>query len=251
MDSVSDSVRASVSDSVWASVRDSVSVKNLRDILREYSFYGDVSDFGWVSFYDFFTKIGILNNEIFNEYAKFIKANCFTSYMYDNYVFAIQPPVYIERNAQGRLHSTTTAAVEFRDGSQYYFINGRSVPSWIITDRDKISRERFLQEENAEIKAAMYEVLGQKGIMSLLGAETVDVQQITHANGDVETVELLKTKETFPEIDNKPFCWVKVCCPSSGTNYLLGVNPEYTDAKEAVASLSPFKKEEYSYDHRS
>ena len=97
----------------------------------------------------------------------------------------------------------------------------------------------------------MYEVLGTEGIMTLLGAETVDAKEIHHANGDVETVELLKTKEVFTELENQPMAWVKMICPSTGTTYLQGVEPKYTDAVEAIASLSPFTKEEYSFNFRS
>ena len=247
---VRDSVRASAAASVRDSVRASAAA-SIRNIFNERSFYGDISDFGWVSFYSFFTRIGILNNTRFNQYEAFIRSTPLALYAYENYVFAVHPPIQAERNAQGRLHSATTAAVKFRDGSAYYFINGRSVPGWIIEKKDAITKEKFLSETNAEIKGAMYEVLGQKGIMKLLGAETVDVKEITHANGDRETVELLKTRDTFAEIGNNPFAWVKVVCPSSGTNYLLGVEPRHTSALEAVASLSPFEAKGYSYNKRS
>jgi hypothetical protein len=245
-----DSVWASVGDSVWASVWASVE-DSVEDIFGERSYYGDVSDFGWVSFYSFFTKTGILTDPNFNRYESFIRSTPFALYPYGNCVFAVHPPVLVERNARGRLHSTAGAAVKFRDGSAYYFINGRSVPEWIIEEKESITKEKFLSEKNAEIKGAIYETLGQKGIMQLLGAKTVDTREITHANGDTETVELLKTQERFEETGNEPFAWVKVVCPSTGTNYLLGVEPHHTNALEAVASLSPFDAKGYSYNKRS
>jgi hypothetical protein len=87
--------------------------------------------------------------------------------------------------------------------------------------------------------------------MELLGAKEVDKQIIVHKNGDLETVTLLKTDDVFPEIDNQPFAWVKMVCRSTGTQYLHGVEPHHTCALEAIASLSMFKKEEYSFDMRS
>jgi hypothetical protein len=231
---------------VEASVGDSV-----KQLFSQYSYYGDISDFGWVAYCDFFSRIGISKDEKFEKYKSFIKSCPFAIYPYETYVFAIQPPIYIERNGAGRLHSTTGVAVKFRDGSGYYFINGRAVPEWVIENRGKITREQFLKENNAEIKGAIYEVLGQQGIMNLLGAETVDIKTINHANGDAEIVELLKTRDKFREIDNQPFAWVKVVCPSTGTNYLLGVEPHHTDAAEALASLSMFDKNEYSFNYRT
>lgn len=211
----------------------------------------DLSNYGWVSFYDFFEKINILDNFNFKQYKKILKSGVFNAHEFENCVFAIQPPIYVERNSQGRLHSTSTAAVKFRDGSSYYFINGRPIPEWVIEKKDSITKDQFLQEKNSDIKGAIYEVLGSEGIINLLGAEITDSKTIHHANGDVETVELLKTKDTFPELDNEPMAWVKMICPSTGTNYLIGVEPKYNDATEAIASLSPFTKEEYSFNFRS
>ena len=265
-DSVRDSVWNSVQDSVWDSVQDSVwdSVgATVRDSVRDsvrapvgkifnlYSSYVDLSNYGWVSFYDFFDKINIIDNFNFKQYKKILKSGVFNAYEFENCVFAIQPPIYVERNSQGRLHSTSTAAVKFRDGSSYYFINGRPIPEWVVEKKDAITKDQFLQEKNSDIKGAIYEVLGAEGIINLLGAEITDTNTIHHANGEVEIVELLKTKDTFPELGNDPMAWVKMTCPSTGTNYLIGVEPQYNDAIEAIASLSPFTKEEYSFNFRS
>ena len=253
-DSVRASVRASVRDSVWDSVRASVrdSVRDsVLNIFNLYSSYMGLSNYGWVSFYDFFEKINIVDDFNFKQYKKILKSGVFNAYEFENFVFAIQPPIYVERNSQGRLHSTSTAAVKFRDGSSYYFINGRPIPEWVVEKKDSIIKDQFLQEKNSDIKGAIYEVLGSEGIINLLGAEITDTKTIHHANGDVETVELLKTKDTFPELDDDPLAWVKMTCPSTGTNYLIGVDPQYNDAIEAIASLSPFTKDEYSFNFRS
>lgn len=260
--SVRDSVWASVWDSVWASVRDSVwtsvldsawtSVRtSVLNIFNLYSSYMGLSNYGWVSFYDFFEKINIVDDFNFKQYKKILKSGVFNAYEFENFVFAIQPPIYVERNSQGRLHSTSTAAVKFRDGSSYYFINGRPIPEWVVEKKDAITKDQFLQEKNSDIKGAIYEVLGSEGLINLLGAEITDTKTIHHDNGDVEIVELLKTKDTFPELDYDPLAWVKMTCPSTGTNYLIGVDPQYNDAIEAIASLSPFTKDEYSFNFRS
>jgi hypothetical protein len=248
--SVWDSVWASVGASVWASVKASVGA-SVGDSVNEYSSYIDLSNYGWVSFYDFFEKINLLDNFNFKQYKKLIRSNVFNAYEYENYVFAIQPPVYIETNLAGRLHSTTQAAVQFRDGSEYYFINGRSIPAWIVNDKSSITKERFMKETDADIKGAIYESIGQQGMLDLLGAKVVDRREIVHANGDREVVELLKTNDLFKEIDNQPFAWVSMCCPSTGTHYLQGVEPHHTNAIEAIASLSPFNAKDYSFNFRA
>ncbi len=242
--SVGDSVGASVRDSVWASVRASVVLK-----FYDFALYGSCSDYGWVSFYDYFTRIGVINHEKFNHFKSLIESGVYDMIQFDKLAIVCENPQFIKRNNNGRLHCTTGPAIGWADGYELYFINGRLMPESILKNR--ITREQFINEKNAEIKGGMYEILGQRGVMNLLGASVVDTKTIVHKNGDIETVELLKTSDTFPEIDNQPLAWVKMVCPSTGTNYLQGVEPHHTNALDAIASLSMFKPEEYSFDYRS
>ena len=167
-------------------------------------------------------------------------------------------PKKVYRDNNDELHNPSGAAVEWEhlyeetDFDNYY-IHGRSLPKWIWdkAQAGEITREMFLTETNSEIKGGIYEVLGQRKMMALLGATVIDTHKIHHANGDIETVELLKTKETFTEIDNQPFLWCKMSCPSTGTTYLQGVEPHHKSAKSAIASLSMFKEDEYSFDFRA
>jgi hypothetical protein len=221
------------------------------DIMKNSSRYCDLSDFMWVPPYDFFNRSGIAKSDVCEKYAGIVKCCAFATFMYENCVFAVQPPVHLSRNASGRLHSTEGPAVRFRDGSSYYFINGHNVPAYIFERKDTLTREEFLSTRNAELRAAMYGVQGHKKMMEILGAETVNTSEIQHANGDIETVELLKTRDVFPEIGHEPFAWVRLTCPSTGKNYLLGVDPKHTNAAEAVASLSMFNEKGYSFDFRS
>lgn len=218
---------------------------------HEYSQLGSIGHFALCASCDFLNQSKNGNNKVLRRYKAMLKSGCFLTYTFHDTVFAVQPPVHLALNTQGSLHSTEGPAIRFRNGEYYYFINGRSVPAWIFETKDMIRKEDFLNETNVEVKAAIYEVLGHKKMMELLGAETVHTSEIQHANGDVETVELLKTREKFPEIWDDPFAWVKVTCPSTGTHYLLGVEPKHTNAAEAVASLSMFNEKEYSFNFRT
>lgn len=167
-------------------------------------------------------------------------------------------PKKIIRDVQGNLHNPNGPAVEWeaineQTNFENYYIHGRSLPKWIWdkSSKGEITKEMFLNESNEEIKGGMYEVMGQRKMMDLLGATVINWKIIKHANGDNEKVILYKTKEKFAEIDNQPFAWVGVVCPSTGSNYLLGVEPHHTDAKVALASLSPFDVNEYSFDFRA
>jgi hypothetical protein len=203
------------------------------------------------SYYEYFAVHENFKCAEYENLKNFAKS-CFISMsLYRNCVFAVQPPVYVLFNGQGRLHCLEGPAVMFRDNSCQYFINGRNVPAWVFERKDAITGVDFLNERNVDTRGAIYAVLGHKKMMEMLDAKTVHTSEIRHANGDVETVELIKTGGKFQEIGNQPFAWVKVTCPSTGTDYLLAVEPKYENAAEALASLSMFEEGEYSFNFRT
>jgi ElaB/YqjD/DUF883 family membrane-anchored ribosome-binding protein len=220
---------------------------------EDFSSYGNISDLGWVAFYDFFAQIGMAKNSDFEHFKNLLLSGIYDMIQLNGFCIVSNLPTKIVRNASGRLHNPSGPAIEFADGYKQYFINGRALPEWIWekSAAGEITKAMFLEEKNSDIKGGIYEVLGQKKMLELLGAVTIDEQVITHRNGDLETVTLLKTKERFKEIGNQPFAWVKMICPSTGTQYLQGVEPHHTSALEAIASLSRFNASEYSFDYRS
>lgn len=85
----------------------------------------------------------------------------------------------------------------------------------------------------------MYGRLGQKAVFDMFECELVDEK---YANN--ETYSLYKSKEIEPMVEDR-LAWVRVVCPSTGTPYLLGVEPHHTDAHEAAASTFGRTKNDY------
>jgi hypothetical protein len=185
------------------------------------------------------------------------KANIYSAIFCEEVCIVSKYPTKIVRNDKNLLHNPAYQAVTWNSTYECtawddcYYINGRNIPAHIFNKAKSLTREEFIKEKNSDYKGAWYEILGQKGVMDLLGAEPVDQQTLVHANGDLEEITLLKTKEVFAEIDNQPFAWVKMVCPSTGTQYLQGVEPHHEDARSAIASLSRLNPEDYSWDLRS
>jgi hypothetical protein len=185
------------------------------------------------------------------------KANIYSTIFCEEVCIVSKYPTKIIRNAANLLHNPAYQAVTWdstypcTNWDDCYYINGRHIPAEIFNKAKSLTREEFIKERNSDHKGAWYEILGQKGIMNLLGAKEFDKQTIVHSNGDLEEVTLLKTEDKFEEIDNQPFAWVKMICPSTGTQYLQGVEPHHTDAIEAIASLSRLTADEYRFDMRS
>ena len=192
-----------------------------------------------------------LQNEAYWHLLTMAKTGYVGFHAYEDVVVVVKPPRVICTTTNARLHATTRPALVWHDGTAHYYVNGRPVAADIVEQPQRITRLRFLSETNMDHKGAMYEVLGQKKMFDLLGAEAVDTRTIVHQNGELETVTLYKTSELFAEIGDQPFAWVRMECPSTGTNYLAGVLPHFTSALDAIASLSRFKPDEYSFTDRA
>ena len=247
-DSVGDSVWDSVGDSVWASVRDSV-WDDLKNEFNNYSNYNGFTNYGWVSFYDFFERINVLDNFKFKQYKKLIKSNCFNAYEYENYVFAIQPPITIIKNETNQLNSVEKAAIEFKDGSKYYYVQGRNLSEELFNKlkEDKYTMEDFTKEDDEEIKSAcvsfMQQVKGDDYIVSffkdnLKEIDTfVDKKDKKYLEGTTNGMNVGVYTLFKGEINGTNIAYVRCFCPSSDRLFFLGVSSEYNNAKDAIASL--------------
>lgn len=210
------------------------------------SSYCGWSNFGWVSFYDYFTEIGVVDNPDFNQYKEIIQSNVFETFEFEHAVFAVQPPRTIVKNDTNQLHNPKGPAIEFLDGSKFYYINGREIDGELITK--PLTKERFMTEQNEDIRGAIFEIIEAKGegsMMEFLEAYEFDNDVITHENGDKEILTLYRTTETFKELQdingksNVPLCWLRLVCPSTGQNYLISTDASFLKAVDAIKYHRP------------
>ena len=243
--SVGNSVGASVGASVGSSVRDS----DLKTEFNNYSNYNGFTNYGWVSFYDFFERINILDNFKFKQYKKLIKSNCFNAYEYENYVFAIQPPIVIKKSNLDVLNSIDDAAIQFKDGTKYYYVNGRNINEnlFIKLKEDKYTMEDFTKEKDEEVKSAcisfMQQTKGEDYLVSffkdnLKEIDTfVDKKDEKYLEGTTKGMNVGVYTLFKGEINNVEIAYVRCYCPSTDRMFFLGVSSEYNNAKDAIASL--------------
>ncbi len=156
-----------VDDSVWKTVMLASSSSNINFKRNEFS---DSAFIGWDSYgttalYDFFERIGMLNDYNVKQYRKLNQSNCFTLYEFSDVVFAIQPPIVIKRNENGDLHDLESPSIEYRDGFCHYFINGVEMPDWIFKG---FTKDEFLEITDEDIRAGMREIIESKGEDSML-----------------------------------------------------------------------------------
>ncbi len=232
--------------------------------------FGSYLTIGWVSFYAYyetFVEFGIITKEKFQKYftlREMLKTNIFLTIEFENAIIIIEKPILINR-LNGRMHCTTGSAIKWRDGYEHFYINGRSMPRWIF---DKIkngtmTKEDFINEENEDIKAGIYEIIESKGegsMLTFLGAQEIDRKTFVHSDGGLEEMILYKTKEKFKgEVDlngkeNAPLAWLRMSCPSTGTNYLLPSDSSFNNCEDAAKFHRPNqvpKNIDYSWNSRA
>lgn len=248
-DKVEAKVRAKVEDEVWDKVRDKVELRIRNQICDQdpienkyeiFSTYGNIGDYGWVSFCDFFHEIGIVNHADFNQFKNLLLAGVYDMIQLEGFCIVSSLPDAIKRNQHNRLHCEDGPAIHFRDGYEQYYWNGVSVPKEWIMQPHTITRQTILTEENAERRRCIREIIGTKKYAELLYVKEIDKD---HVNG--QDVVLYKTKEP-DNIINKHIYFVNVTCHSTQREYFLCVPEEAaTNAWSAVAWTFQMNEQTY------
>jgi hypothetical protein len=136
------------------------------------SYYTSVSNYTWVSFFKYFERIGVLQNELFKNYSDlFIEANLYEWAKLEDRAVVCRKPKYIKRDEQGRLHSINSPAVEWINGDKHYFAKGIEIPeSWI---ENKVTLEDIKNANNAELRRIAMELYGYKEYVIDVGAKKI------------------------------------------------------------------------------
>jgi hypothetical protein len=233
-ESVGESVRESVRESVWESIR----VSGLE--FNNFGNYGNISDYGWVSFYDFFTQIGVLNNEKFNTFKSLLQSGIYDTIQLNGFCIVSSLPKFISRDERGRLHNNERSSIEFNDGYSIYYWHGVNVPAQWICFPETIDKKNIINENNAEKRRCLMEILGETKF-----AELLDLQELSTDFYNGREVKLLKTKEIDNIIDDYIY-FIKVICPSTNRFYYICVPPnEATDPISALSWTFGLKSNEY------
>ena len=240
-------VRSNVRSNVLSNV-----LSNVGSNVPEYeSFcsYGSIGDYGWVSFYDFFTQIGVVNNKDFNSFKHILTSGVYDMIQLEGFCIVCDMPSTLLRNATQQLHSVDTMAISFKDGYGQYYINGRSIPDKYfhsISDKS-FTMEDFINESNEEVKsvciAMMQEKYGDEYLVDFFRQNLMEVD--TYVNK--KDAEFLKgttggmnvgVYTLFKGIINGAhIAYVRCYCPSTDRMFFLGVDESHKNAKDAIASL--------------
>ncbi len=204
---------------------------------------------GWVSYYEYFEKINLLKNDRFKKYKYIVESCIFGAHLFENFVFAIQPPTKILRNEQGQMNSIEEKAFEWSDGYGFYYINGLNVSEELFNKlkSNTYTTTDFAEEQNEEVKSAVISFIqqkeGEEGIYRFFAKDLkevdtfVDKKEKEYLEGTTNGMNIGVYTLFKGQINNTDVAYVRCYCPSTDRMFFLGVEPTNTNAKDAIASL--------------
>ena len=161
------------------------------------------------------------------------------NYVWPNksFVMVCNRPKFIKKDEQGRLHSQTGHAIQYRDGWGISAWHGTVIPDIWITDPLSLTPKIALQQENLDKRRAACEILGWHRILTELNAVSINKHE-SEMIGELFEVDL-------PDSGKERFL---VCCDYAGgkkRTFALNVPLEMRTAHEANALTWGYKPNEY------
>ena len=144
-----------------------------------------------------------------------------------DFVMVCARPRSIHRDARGRLHNESGAAIDWPDGWGPYSIHGVTVPAAVVEHPETMTVQMIREERNAEVRRVMIERFGRERFLRESDAKMIhrdDWGTLWTIPLPDEPLNLVEVVNSTPEPDGH----FKV--------YLLGVNPIHKKALDAIAS---------------
>lgn len=199
---------ADVSDQIQDQV-DQIQYKSLDEkmILNQIhkAFYSQ-HEAGWLSFYSFFSRIGIESADRLSALIK-VSQSCGWVWFFENVAIITDRPTTLNRDEMNRLHCETGPAILYQDGFSIYSWHGTRVPSHWIEDRENLDPAEVLGVENVEQRVAGCAIIGWAKISEKLNRKIID--------GDPDTDLGALVELTLPGL-SEPGRFLMAKCPRNG-----------------------------------
>jgi hypothetical protein len=115
------------------------------------SFAGDTLAYyaSWVAWADLFEAYGIVKNDKFAEYKKYMRSGQFMGVYLDGLAVVCRRPAKVRRDDDLRLHHDQKPAIEWRDGYKLYFLHGQAFDEPLF---NKIAGQKMTLKDVMDIK---------------------------------------------------------------------------------------------------
>jgi hypothetical protein len=247
-DQVRDQVGDQVSDQVGYQVRDQVWDEKLEVI--SFSDYGNIWDYGWLSFFHYFKSIGIkVEHDGFDKFSSLIQCGIYDMIQLKGFCIVSELPTEIYRDENNRLHSIESSSIKWSDGYEQYYVHGRAISQKYFDSikNKKYSLQDFFNERNEEVKSAciqlMTELYGDNYVSNFFTECLKEVDTYVHKkdekylDGTTKGMNIGVYTLFCGDLNGYQIAYVRCYCPSTDRMFYLGVEPKYKKAKDAIASL--------------
>lgn len=154
---------------------------------------------------------------------------------YENVCVMSERPMEIHVNDRGDIHNFTGPGVLYADGFAIYAFNGIEVPQQLADKpADKITKNDFLKQENADIRREISNKIGIQRTMELLGAEVAD-KLTCSVGGKYELIMV-----NYDDRGKRPY--LKMGNPSINADHIEGVLNGVTTVEKALCYRNGLKK---------
>jgi len=222
---------------LWSNLRSNLQLNKL-----EYFSTGDSNWWqSWYWHYDFIlNELMPEKKKDFKLYTEFLKHSqeYHMVWLFPEICFVSDFPKHIKLNDNKQLHSFDVPALHYRDGYALFYSNGiKMKKEYVETPADKITKDMYLKEKNADMKAEIVKKVGNDRLTELLDPTIIDTLK-TAKGGKYEFMEI-----AFSTGQKHKF--LKMNCPSSKKTHILGMDDSCKDAIDAYCMLNDITRDEF------
>lgn len=206
-------------------------IKEIEDINTANACYGQ-HDTSWLTYYLFFrVELGLVEETEPLRYLMEIQKHIGWWWVNEeNTIITRQPSKIhlIQKKDLKVLHNENGLALEYKDGTGVYALNGITIPAseeWVITTKD-LDPKKVLGIKNTEIRTEALKKIGMDKAMQYFNPKTLNTHTCKKG-GDYKLVEI--------DINNNKRVYLDMTCPSKGSPHFEAVPPHIKTCEEALA----------------
>lgn len=150
------------------------------------------------------------------------KFNCYYyAIALDGALLVSEYPTNITVDENHKFHNMTGPALTFKDGETFYFVRNIETTKEVVeTPAEEYTSELFESIDNADVRAAIVEKLGNDKVLEFMEAEQIE---------EFDEYRLISAK-----FEDERRNYMSMVCPSTGHVHYLGAFPN-TDLKQSLA----------------
>ncbi len=253
-DSLSTRLRTRLRTSLDTSLSTSLDASLRKAKIRSYwAWYCSVYSRVYLTWYKFIQDEFKIKHELKDTldelYELSINSNLSRCWFTKAYVLVLETPTDVKFNTNNQLHNVHGAAYTFNGEHPVYYVIGREISrdTFDKVTKKELTATEFFKFKNEEEKSAiivmMQELHGDtyvfdffKSVMSEVDSY-VDKKDERYLEGTTRGMNVGVYTLFKGSVEGVDISYVRCYCPSTDRIFFLGVEPKYTTAKDAIASL--------------